>query len=147
MMCLMALSVQAQQGAGSKDYVDLGLPSGTLWKSTNEKGFYTYNQAQEKFSGQLPTKEQLLELKEKCQWTREGSDYRVTGPNGNSIVLPAAGARNCREKVTGVGTYGYYWSGTRGGSKLSYALRFGSKGKDVEQYSLCFGFSVRLVKK
>ena len=30
-MCLMALSMSAQD-----DYIDLGLPSGTLWKKTAE---------------------------------------------------------------------------------------------------------------
>lgn len=30
--CFLAISSMAQ------DYVDLGLPSGTLWKKTNEKG-------------------------------------------------------------------------------------------------------------
>mgnify|MGYP007111695800 CR=1 FL=1 len=27
------------------EYVDLGLPSGTLWKRQNESGFYTYEEA------------------------------------------------------------------------------------------------------
>lgn len=33
-ICLMTLSASAQK----TEYVDLGLPSGTLWKSKNEKG-------------------------------------------------------------------------------------------------------------
>ena len=40
-MCLLFLSVRAQM----LQFVDLGLPSGTLWKSTNEPGFYTYDEA------------------------------------------------------------------------------------------------------
>lgn len=28
-----------------KMYIDLGLPSGTNWKDTNEQGYYTYNSA------------------------------------------------------------------------------------------------------
>ena len=50
--------------------VDLGLPSGTLWKDKNEEGgFYTYEQAMSKFGDKLPTKEQFKELKNKCQWS------------------------------------------------------------------------------
>ena len=65
-------------------YVDLGLPSGTLWKDQNEiAGLYTYEQAMEKFGNELPTKEQLEELQTSCRWTWTGSSYRVEGPNGN----------------------------------------------------------------
>jgi hypothetical protein len=37
--------------------------------------------------------------------------YKVTGKNGNSIFLPAAGYRGGTDVVY-VGTRGYYWSGT-----------------------------------
>lgn len=73
-----------------EDYIDLGLPSGTLWKIKNETGYYTYDKAMSLF-GNLPTLEQILELKSECQWTINGSGYKVTGPNGNSIVLSAGG--------------------------------------------------------
>ena len=35
----------------------------------------------------------------------------VTGPNGNTIFLPAAGLRSAGS-LTGVGAYGYYWTRT-----------------------------------
>ncbi len=37
----------------------------------------------------LPTAEEFQELIEKCTWTRSGYDAVITGPNGNSIKLPA----------------------------------------------------------
>lgn len=37
----------------------------------------------------LPTAEEMQELIEKCTWTRSGYDAIITGPNGNSIKLPA----------------------------------------------------------
>ena len=43
-------------------YVDLGLPSGTLWKGKNEGGWYTYEEAISMFGNLLPTKEQFEEL-------------------------------------------------------------------------------------
>ena len=54
------------------DYVDLGLPSGTKWKSANEtggyNGFYTFDEAVSTFGDKLPTKEQFEELKNNCTW-------------------------------------------------------------------------------
>ena len=86
MMCLMALSMQAQKHSVELDfqlgtnvtdrgdsvfsssvedstgYTDLGLPSGTKWKNFNATGFYTYDEAVSKFGNRLPTKEQWEEL-------------------------------------------------------------------------------------
>lgn len=45
----------------------------------------------------LPTKEEMEELMNKCKWKwvsyRKTNGYKVTGPNGQSIFLPAAGFR------------------------------------------------------
>lgn len=133
-------------------YVDLGLPSGTLWKNTNEGGDYmryTYDEAVNRFGSNLPTNQQLRELKDKCTWTwiDIGGGYRVTGPNGNSITLPDAGYRYCHGDVDGVGTYGYYWSSTPDDSDNAWGLGFFSGRVEVDGYSRCYGQSVRLVQK
>ena len=99
MMCLMSLSMQAQKTRVATGYTDLGLPSGTIWKNFNATGFYTYDEAVSQFDDRLPTKEQWEELKAECQWSWNGSGYKVTGPNGNSIVLPASGYRYCDGSV------------------------------------------------
>ena len=61
----------------------------------------------------MPTLEDIQELDEYCswQWTqRNGVNGRlVTGPNGNSIFLPAAGGRT-RDIVFNAGNVAYYWS-------------------------------------
>lgn len=80
-------------------YVDLGLPSGTLWKATTEDGFYTYSNAVAKFDKGLPTKAQIEELEKYCVWER-GWSYETskgctdTGKNGNQIFFPASGYRD-----------------------------------------------------
>ncbi len=63
----------------------------------------------------MPTNKEIGELCNNCSWswiTVNGvSGYQVTGPNGNSIFLPAAG--NCYDaEVYDSGSVGCYWSGT-----------------------------------
>ena len=63
----MAVSAMAQHAPASEGYVDLGLPSGTLWKNANEGGddaLYTYDEAVSMFGDKLPTKEQLKKYTE-----------------------------------------------------------------------------------
>ena len=128
-------------------YVDLGLPSGTLWKDQNEAGgFYSFDQAMAKFGSSMPTKEQLEELKNSCRWTWNGNGYKVEGPSGESIVLPAAGYRYCDGSVLYVGSNGYYWSSTPDGSEYAWGLYFRSGKVSMYGYGRCSSLSVRLVR-
>ena len=58
----------------------------------------------------MPTKEEAQELIDKCTWDFTGTGYKVTGPNGNSIFLPAAGYRY-GDNWVGNGNAGYYATG------------------------------------
>lgn len=127
-------------------YIDLGLTSGTLWSDTNEEGFYTFDDAVKKYGDSLPTREQLEELMNHCKWEWNGSGYNVTGPNGNSIILPAAGYRHCDGGVYRVVSSGLYWPSTHYDSDGAWYLYFNSDGVVVYYCSRCHGFSVRLVK-
>ena len=129
-------------------YVDLGLPSGTLWKDKNEDGvFYSYNEAMEKFGTKLPSKEQLEELKSVCEWDWTGDGYKITGPSGDSILIPAAGFCDCYNNVTKVGFYGRYWSLTPGNSNHSWCLEFVPERVVMDHTICCAGCSIRLVQK
>lgn len=61
----------------------------------------------------MPTKEEQDELRENCTWlfTSQISvyGYKVTGPNGNSIFLPAAGCMN-GGALYSAGSNGDSWS-------------------------------------
>ncbi len=127
-------------------YTDLGLPSGKIWKNFNATGFYTYDEAVSQFGSRLPTKEDWEELKAECQWSWTGSSYKVTGPNGNSISLPAAGYCNCNGSVNNVGSNGNYWFSTPDGSDYPWNLSFYSGGVGVYSCDRCPGLSVRLVQ-
>ena len=129
-------------------YVDLGLPSGTCWRNSNEGGdsaCYTYYDAMDKFGNKLPTKQQLEELKNKCTWTWVGNGYKVTGPNGNSITLPAADRHNCNCDMYG-DILGSYWSSTPRESYSAYDLGFESSYVSIYITHRNSKFLVRLVQ-
>ena len=85
-------------------------------------------------SWRMPTLAEIKELKSKCSWewtTVNGvNGYKVTGPNGNSIFLPAAGYRHGSELYYR-GSRGYYWSGSlyEFDSYGAYSLYFHSGGR------------------
>lgn len=136
-----------EQKQNMKGYVDLGLPSGTLWKSTNEDcDLITYEQAYNFYGENVPTKEQWEELKNNCIWTWTGYGHNVKGKSGESIYLPAAGYRNCSGKVSLVGLHGFYWSSTPYDSGGAWHLYFDSGDVHMSIYYRCHGYSVRLVK-
>ena len=133
-------------------YVDLGLPSGTLWKADNENrsekgiGHFTFDEAYAAFGNQLPTKEQLEELVNVGSWEWNENGYVVTGINGNYIQLPAAGIRlSTTGNVNFEGTMGFYWSCTDGGPSDAWALEFNASSKNVLASIRSNERSVRLV--
>ena len=93
------------------------------------KGNSQYDAARANWGGtwRLPTKAECQELVDKCTWkwtTRNGvKGYKVTGPNGNSIFLPAAGYRY-GTSLGSDGYYGYYWSSTPYDYGYAYDLNF-----------------------
>ena len=196
--------------ANTHEWVDLGLPSGTLWATCNvgasapeeygdyfawgetaPKDYYdwsTYKWCNGSYttmtkyctdssygyngfvdnkteldpeddaayvnwgsSWRMPSKEQQDELREKCTWTRTTQNgvngYLVTGPNGNTLFLPAAGNR-WGVSLNYVGSYGYYWSRTLYSSYPYYAYYLYFDSGNVYWYYISrnYGFAVRAVR-
>jgi len=129
------------------EWVNIGLPSGTLWKSTNEPGIFGYYDATSRYGSSLPTKEELQELKDVCQWLWTGSGFKVTGPNGKSIYLPAEGYRHFDGSKYGSGAYGNYWSRTPDDTGKAWELYFYRGGIYTNSNSISEGLSVRLVRR
>lgn len=76
-------------------------------------------------SWHMPTDAEWNELRTECTWTwttQNGVNGRlVTGPNGNSIFLPASGSR-VGAILYGVGTIGIYWSSSLYTSSSDHAF-------------------------
>ena len=199
------------------EYVDLGLPSGTLWATCNigasipeefgdyfawgetiPKGRYYWDNykwintdaagyrgwtkyclsihlgykgyhddkteldpeddaatANWGLSARMPSEEQIQELVNYCnwQWILRNGVYGqlVTGPNGNTIFLPAAGAR-WLEQLNSVGHCGHYWSRSLFIDEIEYLphyamiLHFTLGIVYSNEYSLRYtGYNVRAV--
>ena len=100
----------------------------------------------------MPTTSEQRELLNKCTWqwtTLNGvNGYRVTGPNGNSIFVPAAGYRH-GTSLDSEEADGYYWSATpyEGNSNYACSLNFGSSRYDWGSSNRSLGRSVRPVCK
>ena len=99
----------------------------------------------------MPTEAEMKELRENCIWTwtiQNGVEgYQVTGPNGNSIFLPAAGYRY-GSSLYRAGSYGSYWSSRPddfSDDYSAYYLYFGSSYHSVYDDYRFYGHSVRLV--
>ena len=101
-------------------------------------------------SWRMPTKTEMQELIDNCTrtWTTQNGvkGSKMTGPNGNSIFLPAAGGRD-GSSLNNEG-YGYYWSSTPSfnnyGGYGAYSLYFvnGYEFADWSHFRY-YGFTVR----
>lgn len=135
-------------------YVDLGLPSGTLWSSENHPNQYEHPSVWgdlEWMYNSLPTVEQFHELIDNCSWRWTGNGCKVTGKNGNSIFLPAEGFISSDGSRMAIGS-GCYWGQdyrrSAGGGYVTYAcLTFSSDGiPRIFYYKSSSKRSIRLVK-
>ena len=100
----------------------------------------------------MPTDEDWTELRTECTWTwtaQNGVNGRlVTGPNGNSIFLPAAGYRD-DTNLYDTGSDGYYWSSSlyTGSPYCAWSVGFGSGDVYGGSGGRSYGFSVRAVSE
>lgn len=148
------------------------MPSGLKWATCNVGanspeeygGYYSYGEyCFIKWGGKwrIPTKEEMGELVNRCIWVwteQNGKNgYKVTGPNGNSIFLPASGYNfglsftRCRDTylhdVGREGKEGKYWSSSlyKGNADNTCYLGFDSSHHCIYLGNRNYGHSVRLV--
>ena len=96
----------------------------------------------------MPTKAEQDELRTKCKWdwtTQNGvNGYNVTGPNGNSIFLPAAGYMG-EGTLYDAGSRPYYWSNWVEPGQPDFAYGFDLGFVTINSNRRCTGRSVRPV--
>ena len=105
-------------------------------------------------SWRMPTREQMKELVEHCEWewtqVNGVNGAKLIGPNGSCIFLPAAGYRN-GSWLYNDGDNGYCWSSTPLVSNdyyYAYFLHFYDGDEYVGWgYYLSLGFTVRPVSE
>jgi len=100
--------------------------------------------------GRMPSNDQITELIENCtwEWTQmNGVNGRlITGPNGNTMFMPAAGTR-LGSKFYDDGTRGYYWSRSLDliAQTGAHGVQFTSEIYILSGGSRSNGFAVRAV--
>lgn len=92
-----------------------------------------------------PTRRQFKELIDKCRWTwfeyKNVWGYKVTGPSGRSIFLPAAGKMH-----NSLPNLGYYWSSSKSQVyKTAHYLYFNSQDFDLAYELIYVQRSIRPV--
>lgn len=101
------------------EYVDLGLPSGTLWSDnyecdTEEEGYdVIYAPYHIAAMQSIPTEEQWNELREICVWKYINNQYGTfveascVGPNGNVLTFRTTGKKDIEEKTDYL--HAFFW--------------------------------------
>ena len=121
----------------------------------NIAGSSQYDAARANWGGswRLPTQAEFQELIDKCTWTwtsqGDHNGYKVTGKNGNSIFLPAAGCRY-GSSLSLAGEIGSYWSSSpdeSGSQHAYYLLFFYSGNRSVLRLHRHRGHAVRPVSE
>ena len=145
-------------------YIQCGGSNSTITKYCNKTSLGTVDDkalldaeddvAHVKWGGdwRMPTKEEQDELRDNCTWEwttlNDVAGYRVTGPNGNSMFLPAAGYRVGKD-ISEKGKNGYYWSSSLFATLCynAYALRFANTTNAWGSRLRYYGQPVRAVSK
>ena len=122
------------------DWVDLGLPSGTLWAKEDVEGKTSFMGAKRSFGSYLPSRKDANELMMNCEkiWDESTKSLVFTGPNGNSLSFPCEASNKS------------YWLDAyeQNNPEFGQCFHIGADGhfwiNDKASYS---GLFVRLVKR
>lgn len=122
------------------EWVDLGLPSGTLWAKTDIDGKMSFDAAMKSGGSHMPSRTNADELIQHCtkKWDDSVHALVFTGPNGNSISFP------CKENNKS------YWLNAyeQGDSRYGQCFHIGPDGhffiNNSDAYSAIY---IRLVSR
>lgn len=132
------------------EYVDLGLPSGTLWSREYEKNrdenLYTVLRDAVKYN--IPTREQCLELYRECRFKDVGNKIYCIGPNGKVILFSSTGYKEIGNEAILANTISFFWiqneeAQTHNAAALGYN---GNVWYDTREMFSGYKLPIRLVK-
>lgn len=138
----------------AQNYVDLGLPSGTLWATENDEtnyfhGLYSFDEAVEDCGDRLPTRDDWQELLDNVphSFNKERAGLLFTARNGNELFLPITGFSNDSDTFE-THYYGYYLSATPTDQQSVYSLYFDQRTASIlGGISRNKSFYVKLIKR
>lgn len=136
---------------GQTGYVNLGLPSGTLWSSDYENIgeevlYLPYDKAKEL---NIPTEDQWRELRIECKWSIDSDILYCIGPNGNSIHFERTGYISINKNKIRT-SWSFFWikNEEENGNERYSAKMSWLTGSDERSIPLFRGYSlpIRLVR-
>ena len=129
------------------EFVDLGLPSGTLWAKEYEKTgdnflYLPYFQAK---GYNLPTRTQWEELVKYCKWGWCGKVFRCTGRNGGIIDFPKTGKIDTTFE-NGGNAYLWLLEESLDDENNAYAYIYNATPQDIGSCFMGYRLPIRQVK-
>lgn len=136
------------------EYVDLGLPSGTLWAADyeeldGERLYLPYCKAEKM---KLPTQEQWEELRENCHWkykpesSSSWGGTRCVGPNGNELFFTNTGRRLFKSESIESSSSAFFWLEDNGDSNYKHKVSIDSTVRKIDVSFSGYRLPIRLVR-
>lgn len=131
------------------EYVDLGLPSGTLWatdfENEGDRLFIPYVEA---LRYNIPTWEQCSELFKECQFIQKGEQFICIGPNGQHMNFAKTGYRQLDNDDLLYDIASIFWIQSDKEGPNNVARIVDSRGISKDSYKEFTGYRlpIRLVK-
>ena len=143
------------------EYIDLGLPSGTLWSNDYERkdGEIVYLSFDKATKLNIPTSKQIEELMSECKWEYEYewptrykrlTNAKCVGPNGNVLYFKVTGKKNIDDVSENESVYTWIADNILGDIKSCMSIHYDSNNnichEEADQFK-GYHLPVRLVKK
>ena len=146
------------------EFVDLGLPSGTLWasdyvkKDDNDMTIYVTQENGADY--EIPTYEQFKELMDECKWEQKSEknwtesgfyywhDWAIClGPNGNKITFEKTGLYEATDSLTRTSEIFFWLNNKEYFHNNCASITFNSLNIGSEKMFSGYKLPIRLVKR
>ena len=145
------------------EFVDLGLPSGTLWSSDyvkDDNGKVIYVTQENNAAYEIPTYEQFKELMDECKWEQKSEKnwtesgfyywYELAiclGPNGNKITFEKTGYYEATDSLTRTREIFFWLNNKEYFHNNCASITFNSLNIGSEKMFSGYKLPIRLVKR